>query len=186
MKVKITESQFRISLEGELPYLNYSNINGYYFAQILKSIGAPVTRENMAFMYAWRECENSLGGASNLFCNNPFNTSWDMDPEGVKFCSKESKMYCRTNSAGVKSYKTLKIGVEATIKTILSGNYDNLLYALRNSKNNRWNCLDMAQNLDGDLNKWGTMDANIISKCKSYLKGATPSPALIVQVTGCK
>lgn len=186
MKLKITESQLRFLLERELPYLTFENINDSHFKQILMGIGAPVTPENMAFMYAWRECETSLGASSNLYCNNPFNTTWDMDPKGIEFCSSESNMYCKTNSHGVKSYKNMKIGILATIKTILSGKYENLLNGLKTSEKKGWNCLEIAKNLGGDLNKWGTQDKHVINKCKSYLAGATPAPAPIVQVTGCK
>lgn len=186
MKILITESQYNLLKEATLPYKLFKNDDHNTFLSILKGIGAPITPENIAFMYAWRECETSLGASASLFCNNPFNTTWDMDKKGIKFCSKESNMYCKTNSHGVKSYKNMNIGINATIKTILSGNYPNLLNSLKDSQKNNWNCLQIAKNLNGDLNKWGTQDKHVISKCNSYLKGATPAPANIIQVTGCK
>lgn len=172
--------------EESLSYQTFKNVDYNAFVTILKGIKAPVTTENIAFMYAWRECENSLGVTANFYCNNPFNTTWNLDPKGVVFCSEQSKMYCRKNSAGVKSYKNINYGIEATVKTIVGGKYPNLLNALRNSEVNKMNCLQIAQSLKGDLNTWGTQDNNVIAKCKSYLNGATPAPANIVQVTGCK
>lgn len=193
MKIILTEQErneiremYGSITEGLLSYQTFKNIDYNTYVTILKGIKAPITTENIAFMYAWRECENSLGASANFYCNNPFNTTWDLDPKGVVFCSEQSKMYCRRNSHGVKSYKNINYGIEATTKTILGGKYPNLLYVLRNSETNKMNCLQMAQNLKGDLNRWGTQDRHIINKCKSYIGGSTPAPSTIIQVTGCK
>lgn len=186
MKIVLTESQVNLIFENTLPYKVYQNVDHNAYVAILKGIGAPVTSENLGFMYAWRECENSLGVAHNEYCNNPFNTTWDTDPKGVIFCSKNSTMYCRKNAHGVRSYKNINIGVLATIKTILNGKYQKLLSALRNSEKNRYTCLQIAQIASPDLDLWGTGGKNVINKCNKYLGGATPAPANIRQVTGCK
>jgi len=185
MNYIITEQQFINLALKNLPYLQFKNQDNEVFIKILKGIGAPVTPETLAFMYAWRECENSLGAESKNYCNNPFNTTWDVDSENVKFCSPESNMYCRKNRSGVKSYKSINVGINATINTIKSGKYPNLLNSLVNSTRTNSNCLQIANNLNGDLDLWGTQDLNVINKCKSYLKGSTPKPQPIVRQGDC-
>lgn len=76
------------------------------YQMILKQLGAPVTDENMKFLYAWRQSEGRLG------LNNPFNTTYRMP--GAK----------TVNSHGVKSYKTIEDGIKATVRSLKSERYD--------------------------------------------------------------
>jgi hypothetical protein len=82
--------------------------------QLLRSIGAPATPQNLLFVNDWARAEG--GGAAN----NPFNTT---EPG-----------YGTTgnyNSVGVKEYATPQQGIAATAATLENGRYGNILSALR-------------------------------------------------------
>ena len=170
--------------KNKLPYQNFTNEDTEVFKRILSGIGAPINPETMGFMYAWRECESSLGGEEKYFCNNPFSTTWDSDPEkGIKPGSPKSTMYSRTNSSGVRSYKSLNTGINVTIKTILK-NFPNIAEVLRTPN---LNILNIAERVKDDLahNRWGTGGNNVINKVNDYLKGKTPKPRPINRGNGC-
>lgn len=95
-----------VSLDG----LSEKNV----YAKILESLNAPVTEENLKFMYAWRQAEGKGGRY------NPFNTTWKL-PNSVPI-----------NDHGVRSYETLEDGITATIKTLSSERYDCIVNGLRN------------------------------------------------------
>lgn len=195
MKILITESQYDLLVEQVqnlkqvkvLPYLTFRNQDYGTFIKILKQINVPVTPENIAFMYAWRECENSLGAQTNKFCNNPFNTTWDTDKnKSVKFCSPQSTMFCTTNPQRVKSYKTIDWGIYATVQTIKSGRYQFLIEMFNNSKKYNWTCLDMINNIGNKLQtSWGTNYQSFVNTCKKYLNGKIPSPS-VIKKSGCQ
>jgi hypothetical protein len=189
MKILITESQYELLFENNnQPYKNFKNEDHEIYVTILKRLGAPVTPETLGFMYAWRECENSAG-APNNYCNNPFNTIHDMDkdPKIVRG-SEQSTMHKRTNSHGVKSYKTIQIGIDATIKTLTNGNYSTLLNALKNSVTKEWNVHEIALNSGNDLKKWGTEadGPKVREKARNYfIKKSVPNPS-IIRKSGCE
>ena len=82
--------------------INVGNDKDFY-ESILNGIGAPITDENMKFLYAWRKGE---GGKAT---NNPFNTTFKL--------KKDSGM-SNYNKVGVKNYSTPNYGIEATVKTL--------------------------------------------------------------------
>lgn len=119
------------------------------YEEILNRLGAPVSDENMKFMYAWRQAEGRGG------TNNPFNTTQKM-PGSTKF-----------NSVGVQNFISKEQGLEATIKTLLNGRYGCIVDGLRNDigANNIANCQS--------IHVWGTGD--LVSKVLSnYDKGQSP------------
>lgn len=87
---------------------------------ILNGISAPTSQNNINKMDAWAACERP-GIQSN---NNPFNTTLDYGG-GVT-----------VNSAGVKRYPSLAVGIQATIRTLLYSNpaygYSRIVNNLRN------------------------------------------------------
>lgn len=100
-----------------------------FYKKILEGLGAPITNENMKFLYAWRQSEK--GGAKN----NPFNTTYPLDKDTqicIYNCLKDGKGVkptdCKTcpegTKPGVKSYSKPEYGIEATIKTLQSKRYD--------------------------------------------------------------
>jgi hypothetical protein len=164
-----------------LPYQYFENNDHNVMKQILTGIGGVINPETIGFLYAWRQSESSLGSEERYFCNNPFSTTWDMDPKGVVRGSKESKMYTRTNSHGVKSYKNIEDGVTATIRTIIK-NYPKIVESL---KSNNLNCLQIAEKSSTDLDRWGSGGNHVKSICKKYLSGSKPNPRPINRGEGC-
>ena len=87
---------------------------GQAFARsVLATIGAPQTPANIQSIMGWMQREGG-GGA-----NNPLNTTLPM-PGATDF-----------NSVGVKNYSSISVGILATAKTILGGNYSDIVSALR-------------------------------------------------------
>lgn len=80
-------------------------INGTWQQSILAGIGAPQTANNIAKLTTQNQCEGNLAGQSGLPINNPLNTTLDFGG-GVSI-----------NSAGVKAYPTLAVGIQATVET---------------------------------------------------------------------
>lgn len=79
-------------------------ISREHFAKLLlRKIGAPVTQRNLWALVSWMQAE----GSEAKF--NPLATTQDM-PGATNF-----------NSVGVKNYKSLEQGVEATAKTLNYG-----------------------------------------------------------------
>lgn len=86
-----------------------------FYEAILRGIGAPVTSNTLASLYAWRQTE---GGNATY---NPFNTTHKL--EG-------STLYAGS-SHGVQNYPTPQAGLEATLKTLQNGRYDSIIAALQ-------------------------------------------------------
>ena len=74
-----------------------------FFIEILNGIGAPITKENLKFLAAWRQAE---GGTAS---NNPFNTTYKLDADSKK---------TDYNSVGVKNYTNKTYGIAATLKSL--------------------------------------------------------------------
>lgn len=124
-----------------------------FYKKILDCIGAPHSKDNMLFFYAWRQAE---GGEA---MNNPFNTTR----------KREGATLYKNNPAGVKNYPTVNDGIEATCETLKLPYYTDIVNGLKNDvglyKLSRMSSIE----------KWGTGD--LLSKvADSYLSGKTPKP----------
>ncbi len=123
-----------------------------FYAKLLENLGAPITEENMKFMYAWRQAEGKGG------TYNPFNTTWNLPGSTTM------------NSAGVRNYKTIEDGLTATVKSLKNGRYDCIVNGLKNDigASNIARC--------ESLKTWGTGDlvAKVVS---SYNSGSSPKIA---------
>jgi hypothetical protein len=120
-----------------------------FYMKLLENLDAPVTDENLKFLYAWRQAEGKAGTF------NPFNTTWDL-PNSTNF-----------NKVGVKNYTTLEDGMVATVKTIKNGRYNCILQGLRDDIG-----ADKISKCES-LKTWGTGDlvAKVVS---SYNSGSNP------------
>ena len=120
-----------------------------FYAKLLENLGAPITDENMKFMYAWRQAE----GRGGIY--NPFNTTWNL-PNSTTM-----------NSAGVRNYASLEDGMVATIKTLKNSRYDCIVNGLKNDigASNIATC--------ESLKTWGTGDL-VAKVVNSYNNGASP------------
>ena len=129
-----------------------------FYKEILECVGAPITKDNMLFLYAWRQSE---GGEAT---NNPFNTTKKM--EGATLYGK--------NAAGVKNYPTVQDGINATCETLKLGYYTDIVDGLKNDvglyKLSRMSSID----------KWGTGKL-LADVADGYLNGSTPKPKPIMK-----
>ena len=125
-----------------------------FYKQVLSCVGAEPTKDNMTFMYAWRQAE---GGKAT---NNPFNTTQKM-PDATNY-----------NSVGVKNYKSSDDGIQATCKTLNNGRYNDIVTGLKNDVG-----LAELSKMES-LDVWGTGDL-LAQVANGYLKGNTPKPPAI-------
>jgi hypothetical protein len=122
-----------------------------FYKQILSGIGAPITDNNMTYLYAWRQSE---GGTASF---NPFNTT--QRAEGAD----------NYNSHGVKNYTSAEQGVAATIKTINNGKYESIVNSLRMDR------LPMETAEALVASPWGTSEL-IKEVISGYEAGYSPKP----------
>jgi hypothetical protein len=128
-----------------------------FYKKLLSELGAPTSKENLKFLYAWRQSEGKAGKY------NPFNTTHKM-PNATNF-----------NSVGVKNYASIEDGLNATLKTLKNGRYNCIVNGLKNdigAKKISTDCLS-------ELKTWGT--GELLSKVvTSYEKGAKPKPSSLM------
>ncbi len=120
---KIVEEEAKEEVEQSTGYtskpINQTMTNFSYeesdemYKRILKGVGAPVTQNNITYMRAWRRAE---GGKATF---NPFNTT------------QKYQGATNYNSVGVKNYPTMEAGIEATVKTLLNGRYNDIVDSLK-------------------------------------------------------
>lgn len=105
-------------------------------ADVLRSLGAPVTRANLAFLAAWQRMEG--GHTKNKATFNWLNTT-------------RGTQYPRINSVGVRAYPNYAEGIRQTAATLDNGKYRNIVAGLRSG-----NPTDLAMRLGvaGDLQTW--------------------------------
>jgi len=115
------------------------------YKKILTGIGAPHTKENMKFFYAWRQAE---GGKAKY---NPFNTTKKMEGSTFYNCLKRKSGKC---SGGVRNYKSESQGVDATIKTLKLDFYDCITDGLKGDIGAR----KISRKCRKELKTWGTGD----------------------------
>jgi murein DD-endopeptidase MepM/ murein hydrolase activator NlpD len=111
-----------------------------FYEQILNCVGAPITDENLKFLYAWRQAEGGTAG------NNPFNTTWRL----------ENSTNYGTNSAKVQEYQTPQDGLGATCKTLKLGYYTCIVEGLINDIGAEL----ISTKCNSSLKTWGTHASN--------------------------
>ena len=129
-----------------------------FYKAVLTGVGAPVTNNNLLYLYAWRQAE----GGSAAF--NPFNTT------------QKALGATNYNKVGVKNYTSAQQGINATVKTLLNGRYSDIISSLK---------ADAAPSQTADAlvaSPWGTgeLAKKVISE---YESGAKPKPPPIDQTT---
>lgn len=130
------------------------------YKTILKGIGAPITKENMKFMYAWRQ------GESGKATYNPFNTTKKKENSNFYNCIKRKNGKC---IIGVRNYGSQKDGIDATIGTLTLDYYD----CITNGLKNNIGAEQIATKCRQALKTWGTGD--LVAKVLGGSK-LTPPP----------
>lgn len=115
-----------------------------FYSKVLKKLGAPVSKQNLLFFYAWRQAE----GAKST--HNPFNTTHKKENSTLWNCLKKKDGKC---VAGVRNYKSKQDGVDATVETIKNGHYGCILNGLKSDKG-----ATKIAGCSSDLKTWGTRD----------------------------
>lgn len=100
----------RMAADGQFTQLTWAKA-------LLVAMRLPVTADNVAAITAWEMAEG--GHWYNTAYYNPLNTTQSM-PGATSM-----------NSVGVKAYTSWKQGLEATVKTLKNGYYDDIIAALR-------------------------------------------------------
>jgi hypothetical protein len=130
------------------------------YKRILQGVGAPVTDENMKFMYAWRQGE---GGKAAF---NPFNTTKKTSKSKFYNCLRRKEGKC---TGGVMNYTSEQEGIQATIDTLNLSYYDCITDGLKNNIGAK----KIARSCRKALKTWGTGD--LIAKVLDG-KRLNPSP----------
>ena len=123
-----------------------------FYEKLLENLDAPVSNENLKFLYAWRQAEGKAGRF------NPFNTTQGM-PGATNF-----------NDVGVKNYRSMEDGLVATIKTLKNGRYECILRGLRKDMG----ASEIAR--CRSLETWGT-GTLVYRVIQGYEGGASPKVA---------
>lgn len=134
-----------------------------FYKSVLKGLGAPVTDENMKFLYAWRQAE---GGKAR---NNPFNTTQAKPGSSFYNCLKKGISGCK---AGVRNYANSQDGIDATIKTLKNGRYQNIINSLKSGKSAEQSALALKSS------PWGTGEL-VLKVVRGYNSGSSPKPPKI-------
>ena len=148
--MEIKDEDLKKHINGEVNLEGLVDQN--FYEKLLENLGAPVSNENLKFLYAWRQAEGKAG----LY--NPFNTTHGM-PGATNY-----------NKVGVKNYRSLEDGLVATIKTLKNGRYDCIVNGLRDDIG--------ATNISKcrSLETWGT-GTLVYKVVQGYEGGATPKAA---------
>ena len=137
---KTSDGGSKINL-GNLKITEPSSSDKDFYEKILDEIGAPNSKSNMAFFYAWRQAE----GAKATY--NPFNTTQKKDGSTFWNCLKRGNGGC---IGGVRNYKSESDGIDATVKTLKNGRYKCIVDGLKNDIG----AMKIAE--CSDLKTWGT------------------------------
>lgn len=134
-----------------------------FYKSILKGIGAPITYENMKFFYAWRQAE---GGKAR---NNPFNTTQSKPGSTFYNCLKKGVSGCKS---GVRNYLSSQDGIDATVRTIKNGRYQNIINSLKSGDSAEKSALALKSS------PWGTGEL-ALKVVRGYNSGSSPKPPKI-------
>jgi len=147
----------------EVAPLTKTTSDDEFYKSILKGVGAPITDENMKFLYAWRQAE---GGKAR---NNPFNTTQPKPNSTFYNCLKKGVSGCKS---GVRNYMSSQDGIDATIKTLKNGRYQNIISALQSGASAEKTAMALKSS------PWGTGQL-ALKVVQSYNSGSSPKPPQI-------
>lgn len=131
-------------------------LNQDFYEKLLTKLSAPVTDENLKFLYAWRQSEGDGGKY------NPFNTT--LKKQGSTFFNYLNDK----GTVGVQNYNSPTQGLEATAQTLLHRRYACIVNGLRQNIGAE----NISNSCRKELKVWGTGD--LISKVlDGYESGAS-------------
>ncbi len=130
------------------------------YEAILTGVGAPITKENMKFMYAWRQGESAKAAF------NPFNTTKKKEKSTFYNCLSRKDGKC---VGGVRNYSSQQEGIDATIETLKLSYYSCITDGLKNDIGAK----KIARQCKSALKTWGT--GELVAKVLDGNK-LSPSP----------
>ena len=151
------------NVSGNVTPLTKTTTDDEFYKSILKGIGAPITDENMKFFYAWRQAE---GGKAR---NNPFNTTQSKPGSTFYNCLKKGVSGCKS---GVRNYLSSQDGIDATVRTIKNGRYQNIINSLKSGDSAEKSALALKSS------PWGTGEL-ALKVVRGYNSGSSPKPPKI-------
>jgi len=157
------DTEMTSTTSDEVAPLTKTTSDDEFYKSILKGVGAPITDENMKFLYAWRQAE---GGKAR---NNPFNTTQPKPNSTFYNCLKKGISGCK---AGVRNYMSSQDGIDATIKTLKNGRYENILKALKTGESAEQTAMALKSS------PWGTGQL-ALKVVQGYNSGSSPKPPQI-------
>jgi hypothetical protein len=156
-------SDDEMEISKDVAPLTKTTTDDEFYKAILKGVGAPITDENMKFMYAWRQAE---GGKAK---NNPFNTTQSKPNSTFYNCLKKGISGCQS---GVRNYMSSRDGIDATIRTLQNGRYRNILDALKKGTSAEQTAMALK------ASPWGTGQL-ALKVVQGYNSGSSPKPPQI-------
>jgi hypothetical protein len=156
-------SDDEMEISKDVTPLTKTTTDDEFYKAILKGVGAPITDENMKFMYAWRQAE---GGKAK---NNPFNTTQPKTNSTFYNCLKKGISGCQS---GVRNYMSSRDGIDATIRTLQNGRYRNILDALKKGTSAEQTAMALK------ASPWGTGQL-ALKVVQGYNSGSSPKPPQI-------
>ena len=151
------------NVSGNVTPLTTTTTDDEFYKSILKGIGVPITDENIKFFYAWRQAE---GGKAR---NNPFNTTQPKPGSTFYNCLKKGVSGCKS---GVRNYLNSQDGIDATVRTIKNGRYQNIINALKTGDSAEKSALALKSS------PWGTGEL-ALKVVRGYNSGSSPKPPKI-------
>jgi len=151
------------NVSGNVTPLTKTTTDDEFYKSILKGIGVPITDENIKFFYAWRQAE---GGKAR---NNPFNTTQSKPGSTFYNCLKKGVSGCKS---GVRNYLSSQDGIDATVRTIKNGRYQNIINALKTGDSAEKSALALKSS------PWGTGEL-ALKVVRGYNSGSSPKPPKI-------
>jgi hypothetical protein len=148
---------------SEVTPLTKTTTDDEFYKSILKGLGAPITDETMKLFYAWRQAE---GGKAR---NNPFNTTQSKPGSTFYNCLKKGVSGCKS---GVRNYLSSQDGVDATVRTIKNGRYQNIINSLKSGDSAEKSALALKSS------PWGTGEL-ALKVVRGYNSGSSPKPPKI-------
>jgi len=151
------------NVSGNVTPLTKTTTDDEFYKSILKGIGVPIKDENIKFFYAWRQVE---GGKAR---NNPFNTTQSKPGSTFYNCLKKGVSGCKS---GVRNYLSSQDGIDATVRTIKNGRYQNIINALKTGDSAEKSALALKSS------PWGTGEL-ALKVVRGYNSGSSPKPPKI-------
>jgi len=137
--------------------------------KVLKGMGAPVTKSNLAAMVSWASSESSSGNNYQGW-NNPLNTTRS---DGNSIAKNYAGWSLSNPNGGVQEFANEDAGIAATIATLQQDNFKDIATVLKKDKG--LEALNVAVKAD----EWGTKEIGIARNITINVNGAQDTVGIV-------